>query len=155
MYINKASLNASLSGNTIKFVCILYWSSQGTRKQVLFSFSLFLSHQWPSYTCDLKKFSGGIAHTLILIVTKLAANISYEPLKIMNFSFYVHLSHIGIISVNMFSLRPFSCSKFLLRMPIALVVTELSNRGFKSESLPFASCVTLECPYFLWGSASL
>ena len=28
-------------------------------------------------------------------------------------------------------------------MPIALVVTEVYNRGFKSESLPFASCVTL------------
>ena len=28
-------------------------------------------------------------------------------------------------------------------MPIALVGTELYSRGFKSESLPFAGCVTL------------
>lgn len=119
-----------------------------TRKQVLFSFSLFPFTSVSSYTW-FKKFSGGIAHTLILIVTKLAANISYEPLKIMNFSFYVHLSHIGIISYEQY----FHCILLLLKIPIKNAYSSSGYRALATEVLSLSLCLLLavwlwECPLF-------
>lgn len=79
-------------------------------------------------------------------MTKLIVNISYEPLKNMNFAFMFtfHIT-VGIISYQQYFYYIIVLLKNLYRMPIALVVVSSNFRDkcFGSESLFFASCVTL------------